>query len=215
MSRTQFTFYESFYRSISRIKKATDRVKAYDALCVYALYGEAPDLDSAPDSVASFFEANRPVLDSAAKKSAAGKKGGSVKQSKSRQKQTEAAESNKEASTSTRNRNRTSSSTRTNVIPPDPLPGASPQLQTAFDEWLAYKEERKEGYKPTGLKALETEVMNNAGKYGDEAVASLIRACMASGWKGIIFDRLRERPGGAGFQTSNPFLEMLQEEQGL
>ena len=74
--------------------------------------------------------------------------------------------------------------------PPTPLEGASPSLQDAFGEWLRYKQERREGYKPAGLQALQTEVLNNARVYGDEAVAQLIRTCMASNWKGIIFDRL-------------------------
>lgn len=226
MNRTQFTFYESFYRSISRIKKAADRVKAYDALCAYALYGEIPDLDSAPDSVASFFESIKPILDSAAKKAAAGKKGGSAKQAESTGKQPEASGSKSEANGSkpearNRTRNRTSTSTRTNVTPLTPLSGASPKLQAAFSEWLDYKRERREPYKPTGLKALETEVLNNAALYGEEAVASLIRSCMASNWRGIIFDRLREGKSGSnrnqetGFQTSNPFLELLEEERGM
>ena len=74
--------------------------------------------------------------------------------------------------------------------PPTPLQGASPGLQDAFGEWLRYKQERREGYKPAGLQALQTEVLNNARVYGDEAVAQLIRTCMASNWKGILFDRL-------------------------
>ena len=102
--------------------------------------------------------------------------------------------------------------------PLPPLHGVSPKLQAAFDDWLAYKRERREDYKPMGLKALETQVLNNAANYGEAAVVELIRECMANGWRGIIWDRLRERKGGGqrgnGFQTSNPFLEMLEEERG-
>ena len=83
----------------------------------------------------------------------------------------------------------------------------------AFQEWLAYKKERREAYKPTGLKALESQVRNNVALYGPTAVNELIRECMANGWRGIIWDRLKERKGkNNGFQTSNPFLEMLEEE---
>lgn len=108
-----------------------------------------------------------------------------------------------------------------NISPLSPLQGVSPKLQAAFDDWLAYKRERREPYKPMGLKALETQVLNNAKTYGDQAVADLIRECMANGWRGIIWDRLRDRKGGGqrrqdnGFQTSNPFLEMLEEERGM
>lgn len=102
--------------------------------------------------------------------------------------------------------------------PLPPFQVGSPKLQAAFDDWLAYKRERREDYKPMGLKALETQVKNNAETYGEAAVADLIRECMANGWRGIIWDRLRERKGGGqrdnGFHTSNPFLEMLEEERG-
>ena len=67
--RTQFTFYESFYKAISRIKKKADRADAYDIICSYALFQEEPDLDSVSDAVAIAFELLRPVLDKAREKS--------------------------------------------------------------------------------------------------------------------------------------------------
>ena len=83
------------------------------------------------------------------------------------------------------------------VNPLTPLPGAGPDLTDAFSSWIAYKEERREGYKPTGLKSLTTQVQKASAEYGEQAVADLIRECMAANWKGIIFDRLknsRKRP---------------------
>lgn len=205
MNRTQFTFYESFFRSISRIKKASDRAAAYDAICAYALYEQEPDLDGMPDAAAVAFEVAKPNLDASRRKASAGKKGGEAKQTEANRKQVEASDKQTEA-----NRKQTGSKAqargRGNQVkeqdkeqdkdkeqmlkPPTPLQGASPSLQDAFGEWLRYKQERREGYKPAGLQALQTEVMNNARVYGDEAVAQLIRTCMASNWKGIIFDRL-------------------------
>lgn len=92
-----------------------------------------------------------------------------------------------------------------------------PELQAAYEDWLEYKKERREGYKPTGLRNLTSEIKNNADKYGEAAVAEVIRHSMASGWRGIIFDRLKDtrRPGrqDTGFETGNPFLEMLNEER--
>ena len=77
MARSQFTFYESFYKAVSRIKKAQDRAAAYDMICAYALYQTEPDLDKAPDSVAIAFDLLRPVLDKAKEKAENGKNGGS------------------------------------------------------------------------------------------------------------------------------------------
>ncbi len=77
MQRTQFTFYESFFKAISRIKKKQDRADAYDMICAYALYQKEPDLDTASDAVAIAFELLRPVLDKAKERAESGKKGGS------------------------------------------------------------------------------------------------------------------------------------------
>ena len=77
MQRTQFTFYESFFKAISRIKKKADRADAYDIICSYALYQKEPNLDSVSDAVAIAFELLRPVLDKAREKAESGKKGGS------------------------------------------------------------------------------------------------------------------------------------------
>lgn len=100
-----------------------------------------------------------------------------------------------------------------------PTPEFGPVLQEAFEDWLKYKRERREAYKPTGLKSLATQIKNQAAIHGEEAVASLIRQCMASNWKGIIFDRLQNKTqsygrSSTGFETSNPFAEMLAEERG-
>ena len=85
MERTQFTFYESFLKAVSRIKKKTDRCDAYDAICNYAMYGVAPDLDKLPDSVAIAFELSKPNLDASRRKATSGRAGGRGKQNESKQ----------------------------------------------------------------------------------------------------------------------------------
>lgn len=92
--------------------------------------------------------------------------------------------------------------------------GFDPVLETAVLEWIAYKAERREAYKETGLRAMLSQIRNNADRYGAQAVADLIRTCMASNWQGIIFDRLG-KSGGTGNVTNinsgNPFAALLQE----
>ena len=75
LERTQFTFYESFYKAISRIKNDSDRAVTYDAICAYALYGTMPNLDTLPDAAAIAFELVKPNLDASRRKAAGGKKG--------------------------------------------------------------------------------------------------------------------------------------------
>lgn len=85
MQRTQFTFYESFFKAISRIKKKQDRADTYDMICAYALYQEEPNLDTASDAVAIAFELLRPVLDKAKERAESGKKGGSKPEANDKQ----------------------------------------------------------------------------------------------------------------------------------
>ena len=83
--RLQFTFYESFAKALRRIKRDSDRAKAYDAICNYALYGEEPDVDALPDVAAVAFDLIRPTLDASAKKAKAGQAGGSKPQANDKQ----------------------------------------------------------------------------------------------------------------------------------
>ena len=76
----------------------------------------------------------------------------------------------------------------------------SEELQAKMAEWITYKMERKEGYKEQGMKSLLRQVENNALKYGDRAVCELIELCMASGWKGIIFDKLEKQSSRPAYQ---------------
>ncbi len=76
MERKQFTFYKSFAEAIRRIRKTADRCAAYDALVGYALYGEMPDLEKAPDAVALLFEMAKPTMDASKRKAENGMRGG-------------------------------------------------------------------------------------------------------------------------------------------
>lgn len=70
----------------------------------------------------------------------------------------------------------------------------SEPLQEKLREWLRYKTERREGYKPQGLRSLLTTAERMAETYGEAAVAAAIDASMANNWQGIIWDRLGKQP---------------------
>ena len=70
----------------------------------------------------------------------------------------------------------------------------SPFLADKLTEWFKYKTERREPYKEQGMKSLLRQIENNCMTYGDNALADLIEDSMANGWKGIIFDRLKQKP---------------------
>ena len=88
-----------------------------------------------------------------------------------------------------------------------------PALTEKMTEWIAYKTERKETYKEVGMKSLLRHIENNQLRYGEKAVMDLIDDSMANGWKGIIFDRLKQKPklNYSQRNSSNPFLDMLED----
>lgn len=102
----------------------------------------------------------------------------------------------------------------------------STAMVETVETWLRYKAERREKYKPTGLKSLISEIQHNVDRYGEEAVMRLINSCMAANWRGIIFDKLRGMPevrrpvagGQSGHgtmpETNNEFARLRQRMEG-
>ena len=76
-------------------------------------------------------------------------------------------------------------------------------LTEKLTEWIAYKTERREPYKEQGMKSLLRQIENNQLTYGEQAVCDLIDDSMANGWKGIIFDRLKQKPVAQRYQKPN------------
>lgn len=72
--------------------------------------------------------------------------------------------------------------------------GFCPELEEAVLSWLRYKRERREGYKPTGLAKLLTQIEHEARDYGAAAVVDVMGKSMSANYQGIIWDWLR-RPG--------------------
>lgn len=67
-------------------------------------------------------------------------------------------------------------------------------VQQAIKEWLTYKEERKEPYKETGLKAWISQVRNLTNTYEDKYIIDVIQRSMASQYKGVLWDWLKDKP---------------------
>ena len=86
-------------------------------------------------------------------------------------------------------------------------------LKLKLCDWFAYKTERKEAYKEQGMKSLLRQIENNQLTYGEKAVCDLIDDSMANGWKGIIFDRLKQKtPQNRSFtqpKKSSSFLDLV------
>lgn len=215
MERAQFTFYRS-YRDALRALPPKEFKAAVLAICDYALDEAEPDLTGIPNSV---FILIRPTLDSGRIKAAnrAKKAGTNAEQThnkkQTKQKQTrKEKEGEKEGEGEKEKEREKENDSSPPIVPPDGLAALSPALQSAVEDWLQYKTEKREPYKPQGLKSLVTEVKNNADRYGDAAVIELIRQCMSNNWQGIIFDRLKKQPSAE--RGGNVFLDMLRERGG-
>ena len=86
------------------------------------------------------------------------------------------------------------------VIPPSISPpttlsilrsyGFAKELESTVKDWLTYKHEKRQDYKPVGLNTLLKQISAAAETYGDDAVIQVIRNSMASNYQGITFDRL-------------------------
>lgn len=147
MERTQFTFYESFYRAISRIRSPEGKVEAYDAICRYALYGEEPDMDAISETAAMVFDLVKPTLDSSRKKAENGKSGGAKSKTEANASKPEANRSKVEANGSKTEANRSKAEANASekekekekekeyeCNPPTPLPGRKKQPKVQFAE---------------------------------------------------------------------------------
>ena len=71
-------------------------------------------------------------------------------------------------------------------------------LLEAVKDWFTYKKQRKEKYQPVGMKSLLTMIQNNVSKYGEDAVVEVIRESMGSGYKGILWDKLKQQNNRQG-----------------
>lgn len=79
------------------------------------------------------------------------------------------------------------------------------KLLLKMREWLTYKTERKEEYTEQGLKSLLSRISSKYEEHGDNALCELIDECMANNWKGIIFDRLKDKPKQQGSFDTDSF----------
>lgn len=218
MERNQFTFYRS-YRDALRELPPKEFKAALLAICDYALDESEPDLSGIPNSV---FILIRPTLDSGrikaanrAKRTESGaeqteNKRKTKAEQKKNKRETKSEQTRKEKEGEREEEKERENDSYSPLFPLSKLDAFSPALRSTVENWLRYKSERREPYKPQGLKSLVTEVKNNASRFGEAAVISVINQSMSSNYQGILFDRLPKRADNGG----NVFLDMLQERGG-
>lgn len=154
-ARSQFTFYRSFFEAVFKIKNKAARAEAYDAICKYALFNDAPDVDKMSDAAAIAFMLIKPNLDASRRKAKSGKKGGDTKQiaskveANSKQSGSKAEENDKQEQPASEKEKEKEKENE--CYPPTPLSGGTKAkrfIPPTVDEVAAYCQERGNGLDP-------------------------------------------------------------------
>ena len=218
--RDSFVFYSGWYMAISNLPEE-ERVKAYDAIMQYALFEEEPE----PGTIAAaIFMMAKPLIDKNRKRyengcrgADYGKRGGRPKKENPDQENKNPKETpNKPQENPKETPNRENKTRNDNVNDnenvnvkekpskegkkkTDPVSDSdmSEPMKDKVREWLRYKNERREPYKPTGLQTLVNRIAKEERAHGTGAVMRLIDDSMSNGWRGIIWDRLGKQTYGA------------------
>ena len=192
MNRNQFTFYRSFYDAVKVLPKK-DQTTVILAICAYALDNEEPKLSG---TAAAIFTLVRPMLDSSRKKAESGKRGGEHKQSESKPEAKPKQEKEQE-----KEQVQEQVQDKEQMLTPKPPKRFSPP---SVDEVAAYCFERNNGIDAqhfVDYYAQQKWKLSNGNPMAD--------------WKAAVRtweSRDRKKGKSTGFQTSNPFAEMLEEE---
>ena len=164
-----FTFYRNYYEIIKYLSPK-DRLILYDAISGYIFEDIEPNLDGMLHGI--WLNISRPLDKS---------------KIKSKNGQTSNQEEIKTKSKGVTNNISTFLFLISNFILNN---NYSNNLKNILEEWIKYKQEKKDKYTEIGFKKLLAQIKSNVDKFGEEKIIALINECMANNWKGIIFEKL-------------------------
>lgn len=219
-----FIFYKSFADSLEALP-AEDYKECVSALCKYAIDGEEPETDN--PFVKMFFTLARPQVDANNKRREAGKNGGVAKAGKYREEDsTVVANASKSVASASKDvasacqsvaKVKEKVKVKDKDIPPiSPLTvcgmsaddletlGVVRKVAEKLSDWITSRLEQGDPITETGLKSLVSIAKDKITKHGADAVAQLITECMASGYKGIVWDRLEKARSGTPKKAWQP-----------
>lgn len=219
-----FVFYQSFADALEALP-AEDYKECVSALCKYAINGEEPETDN--PFVKMFFTLARPQVDANNKRREAGKNGGVAKASKCREDDSTVVANSSKSVANASNHVASACQSVAKVkekvkvkdkdIPPiSPLTvcgmsvddletlGVVRKVAEKLSDWITSRLEQGDPITETGLKSLVSIAKDKITKHGADAVAQLITECMASGYKGIVWDRLEKARSGTPKKAWQP-----------
>lgn len=82
--------------------------------------------------------------------------------------------------------------------------GVVRKVAEKLSDWITSRLEQGDPITETGLKSLVSIAKDKITKHGADAVAQLITECMASGYKGIVWDRLEKARSGTPKKAWQP-----------
>lgn len=103
-----------------------------------------------------------------------------------------------------------------NNKPPNPLAqfSFSPEVESAISEWLSYKAERGQSYKPRGLNTLIKKIKENVELHGDTAVVANIDRSISNNWAGLFWDNIGTGSARQSAKMTSDILdEIIRKEQ--
>lgn len=189
-----FTFYENYHATLCKIEDEKLFRETYMALMEYMFH------DVEPTGVASaIIQGMRISLDKSKQASERKQMKSNSKQTKSERKQTE--QDAKQTKTKDKKikilkdkniKEKNIKEKSVTVVSMIEERKFSTTIEDAVKDWVKYKIEKREGYKPTGLKSLLTQIENKVGELGEDTVVALITLSMSQNWKGIIWEKAKE-----------------------
>ncbi len=215
-----FVFYASFMEALEDIPGDIFK-ECITILSNYALKGEVPDEMSPYAKM--FFCMAKPQIDANSKRREAGRRGGEAngskaeangskaeangKQTEANGKQTEAKEKEK-VKDKVKDKDKEKEKDK-DSIPPTPLTGfgkvmtitetdveslgVEPALSKPVASWIRNRAAKGQALTEDELKSLVSMVKASTMKYGAKAVSDLIEENMASGYKGITWNKLEQK----------------------
>ena len=175
----KWTFYRSYYEA-GKYMPDVQKLEYYEKLFSYLFYGKETESEWIVEAV---FQAVKPNLKCSRERAIVWAVWGSVSKNawnkhaskikaKSKQNQSNVKEKEKE-------------NIKDNIEYSN-----NKELNTAIVEWIDYKTERREWYKPSWLKSFLTQ----CHKYTPESVIKELGRASSNGWKWVVWDNCKEIP---------------------
>ncbi len=205
MKEHKFSFFESYHRALSRV--SNERYgRVVRAMCAYAFMDEQPSFEDDADWIV--WELIKPILERGHEisqaRAEAGRHGGlngkgitrNTGNQNAKKEENEKQKQNNSKTIASEKQNNSGigigkgigkGNIKKNIIKENNVSFdfVSPEFREVFNDWLTYKRERHETYKPRGAQAFYTRLLNLSGNDPNKAKL-IIEQSMSNNYAGIF-----------------------------